>query len=148
MSEIEHTYGIEMTRLAENHYVATNEAGAKIEFGRGEGLLSPVEVLLAAIAGCSSIDVDVVTARRSEATKFVVKAEGDRVNEDGASRLSAVRLEFDIEFPHDEAGQKAADMIQRVVQLSHDKHCTVARTVEHQTQVDFTVVNQDQDSAE
>ena len=44
---------IELTRIAENHYRATAPSGASIEFGRGEGLMTPVELLLAAVAGCS-----------------------------------------------------------------------------------------------
>ena len=45
---------IELTRIAENHYRATAPSGASIEFGRGEGLMTPVELLLAAVAGCAS----------------------------------------------------------------------------------------------
>ncbi len=141
MSENKKLYGIEMTRKGPNHFVATNAAGASLEFGRGEGLLSPVELLLAAIAGCSAIDVDVVTSRRTEPTKFLVRAAGERIEEDGASRLAGVELEFELAFPEDAAGQDAAKLVPRLVQLSHDKHCTVSRTVEHQTPVTFTVLD-------
>ena len=134
-------YGIEMIRKDKNHFVATNPAGASLEFGRGEGLLSPVELLLAAVAGCSAIDVDVVTSRRTEPTKFIVRASGEKIDEDGATRLAGVDLEFELAFPNDEAGQDAAKMVERLVQLSHDKHCTVSRTVEHQTPVNFTVLD-------
>ncbi|MDN5588360.1 MAG: OsmC family peroxiredoxin, partial [Brevibacterium sp.] len=41
----EDTRSIELTRLAENHYRATAPSGASIEFGRGEGLMTPVELL-------------------------------------------------------------------------------------------------------
>ena len=58
------TYSVEVERLAQTHYRATNPAGASLEFGAGEGLLSPVELLLAAVAGCTAVDVDVVTSRR------------------------------------------------------------------------------------
>ena len=33
---------IELTSIAENHYRATAPSGASIEFGRGEGLMTPV----------------------------------------------------------------------------------------------------------
>jgi putative redox protein len=135
----EDTRSIELTRIAENHYRATAPSGASIEFGRGEGLMTPVELLLAAVAGCSSIDVDTVTSRHTEPTRFDVSATADKIVEDGASRVDNVHLDFDLAFPNDEDGRKADARIERLVGLSHDKYCTVSRTVEHPTNVDFTV---------
>lgn len=132
-------YAVDVVRVAPTHYRATNAAGASIEFGKGEGLLNPVELLLAAVAGCSSIDVDVVTSRRTEPETFLVHAEGAGIEEDGASRLSDVRLSFRIAFPGSREGQTAQSMVERLVQLSHDKNCTVSRTVELPTNVEFTV---------
>ncbi|RBP67145.1 putative OsmC-like protein [Brevibacterium sanguinis] len=130
---------IELTRVAENHYRATAPSGASIEFGRGEGLMTPVELLLAAVAGCSSIDVDTVTSRHTEPLRFDVSATADKLDEDGASRLDNVHLEFSLEFPDDEAGRRADSRVERLVGLSHDKYCTVSRTVEHETTVDFSI---------
>lgn len=135
----EDTRSIEMTRLAENHYRATAPSGASIEFGRGEGLMTPVELLLAAVAGCSSIDVDTVTSRHTEPTRFDVSASAQKLDEESASRLQNVQLEFDLEFPDDEAGRRADSRIEKLVGLSHDKYCTVSRTVEHPTNVDFSI---------
>lgn len=132
------THRVDLTRVGTNRYRARNAAGTEIEFGRGEGLLSPVELLLASVAGCSSIDVDTVSSRRTEFTGFAVAAEGRKVDEDGASRLADIRLNFSLAFPDDEDGRRAAGMVDRLVQLSHDKHCTVSRTVEHGEQIEFT----------
>ena len=108
MTEASKQYTIDLTRLDTAVYRATNSAGASIEFGSGEGLLSPVELLLAAVAGCSAVDVDAVTSRRAEPDSFDVHVEGDRVNEDGASRLSEVRVGFDLSFPDTPRGQPSA----------------------------------------
>ena len=124
-------------------YQATSlESGASLEFGQGEGLLTPVELLLAAIAGCSAIDVDVATTRRSEPENFEVKASGYKVSEDSASRMEDIRLGFDLKFPDTEEGRKAAGMVERIVKLSHDKYCTVSRTVELGASVQSEVLNQ------
>lgn len=139
----ENTRGVDITRVATNHYTATNAKGASIEFGSGEGLLTPVELLLAAIAGCSSIDVDTVTSRHTEPTKFDVRATGEKVDEDGAHRLDDIHLSFDLAFPDDAEGRKAAGLVQKLVGLSHDKYCTVSRTVEHGAKVDFDIVGED-----
>lgn len=132
------THSIELTREATNRYVARNAAGVEVTFGRGEDLMSPVELLLAAIAGCSSIDVDTVTSRSSEPTEFRVEASGSKVaEENGGSRLEDLNLSFNLSFPDDEGGRKAAGLVDRLVKLSHDKYCTVSRTVEHGTPVEF-----------
>ena len=131
---------VELTRTATGHYTARNAEGAEIAFGRGEGLLSPVELLLAAIAGCSAIDVDVATSRSAEPSEFRVEATGRKIlEENGANRLEDLHLSFHLAFPDDAAGRKAAGMVQRLVTLSHDKYCTVSRTVEHGTAVGHDV---------
>lgn len=131
---------IELSRTSTGQYTARNAAGAEIAFGQGEGLLSPVELLLAAIAGCSAIDVDIATSRSAEPTKFAVTASGDKVVDDGgANRMDNLNLAFNLAFADDAAGQKAASMVERLVNLSHDKYCTVSRTVEHGTPVSHDV---------
>ncbi|WP_125614411.1 OsmC family protein [Specibacter cremeus] len=126
---------VELTRTATARYTVRNAAGAEIEFGHGEGLLGPVELLLAAIAGCSAIDVDTVTARSCEPTRFRIDASGHKVVEDGANRMDGLHLSFNVAFPDTEDGRKAAGMVDRLAALSHDKYCTVSRTVERGTAV-------------
>lgn len=132
------THSVELIRTATNRYVARNAAGVEVTFGRGDDLMSPVELLLAATAGCSSIDVDTVTSRSSEPAEFKVEASGNKIAEDsGGSRLEDLNLSFNLSFPDDEGGRKAAGLVDRLVKLSHDKYCTVSRTVEHGTPVAF-----------
>lgn len=117
-------------------YTATNAAGATIQFGRGDGLLSPVELLLAAVAGCSSIDVDHMTSRRAEPTRFAVTSEADYVHDDETGNvLENIRVLFDLVFPEGEDGDKARERIDAALQISHDKECTVSRTLEAATPV-------------
>ena len=53
--------------------------------------------------------------------------------------MDNVHLDFDLAFPDDEEGRKADARVERLVGLSHDKYCTVSRTVEHPTKVDFSI---------
>ena len=62
---------------------------------------------------------------------------GDRVNEDGASRLSEVRVGFDLSFPDTPEGNQARRMVDNLIRISHEKDCTVSRTVENPTRVTF-----------
>ena len=137
MSNITKKYNVDVTRVDTGHYRSTNAAGASLEFGSGEGLLSPVELLLAAVAGCSAVDVDVVTSRRTEPEVFDIQVEGTRVDEDGASRLSDVDVKFSLRFPDTDAGRQAQSMVERLVRISQEKDCTVSRTVENPTNVTF-----------
>jgi putative redox protein len=131
---------ITMTRESEGVYTATNAAGDSLTFGRGEGLLSPVELLLAAIAGCSSIDLDAMTSRRAEPTKFDVTATADKAEENGASILENIAIEWDLAFPEGEAGDKARARIGAGLKSSHEKTCSVSRTIEVGTPVEFRTV--------
>lgn len=121
---------VTLARESEAVYVATNAAGAQLRFGRGEGLLSPVELLLAAIAGCSSVDVDAMTSRRSAPDRFDVTASAQYVTEDGANILEDIRVLFDLAFPEGEEGDAARKRIGAALRASHEKYCTVSRTVE------------------
>ena len=117
-------------------YTATNADGATLQFGRGEGLFGPVELLLAAVAGCSSIDVDHMTTRRAEPDRFEVTASADHVHDsDEGNILQNIRVLFDLAFPMGEDGDKARARIASALAISHDKECTVSRTLEAVTAV-------------
>lgn len=131
---------VELTRTEVGRYVARTPSGAELEFGQGEGLLSPVELLLAAIAGCSAIDVDTVASRSAEPEVFSVVASGRKtIDAGGGNVMEDLALAFSLAFGDDEGGQKAASLAERVVALSHDKLCTVSRTVEAGTPVAVSV---------
>ena len=135
--ELDNYRQTKIERIDRLRYRAHGANGATLDFGVGEGLLTPVELLLAAIAGCSSVDVDAGTSRRSTPEVFEVLASALKQTEDGAVRLDDVEVDFDVRFPADEQGAKAQKMVDRLIQLSEQKDCTVSRTVEHPTNVSF-----------
>lgn len=135
------TRSITLTRRSTGGYTATSASGASIDFGTGEGELSPVELLLAAVAGCSGVDIDIVTSRRAEPTTFEVVTAAEKVTDDnGGVRLDDLRVEFKVAFADDEAGRQADGMVERLIKLSHEKDCTVSRTIEHGASVEFVRV--------
>jgi putative redox protein len=138
------TKKVTVTRRSEGHYLATNARGGQIRFGTGsEDEFSPVELLLAAIGGCSSVDVDTVTSRRADPDQFEVTVSGQKVvDENDASRLDPVGLDFAVHFPDTDEGREAAGLVERLVKLSRDKNCTVSRTIESATPVLFKVDGQ------
>jgi uncharacterized OsmC-like protein len=122
---------VTLVREAEGVYVATNAQGDSLRFGYNvDGALSSIELLLTAIAGCSSTDVDMMTSRRSEPTTFEVTSQAQKVTEDGASILRNIQVTFDLEFPEGEDGDKARARVSSALKSAHEKTCTVSRTVD------------------
>jgi len=129
---------VHLHREGPGAYVATTTTGATLRFGPGvEGGFSPVQLLLVAIAGCSALDLEAVTARRAEPLDFNVLSEA-LVIDDGGSRLDDLKVTFDVTFPEGEEGDKARERIEPTLRASHDRTCTVGRTV--QAGPDITLV--------
>ena len=131
---------VTLERLDEGIYLARNARGDELRFGsKAPDAFTPVELLLAAIAGCTAVDVDVVTGRRSPAETFGASIEAKYVRDDDGNRLEDIRLSFQITFPEGEAGDAARDILPRVLKTSHDRTCTVSRTIEAGTPITVTL---------
>lgn len=130
---------VTVTRRETGRYRARNARGGELEFGSGDDIeFTPVELLLAAIGGCSAVDVDVVTARRAKAEQFEVEVSGVKeVDDAGAVKLDDVVVDFSVRFADDDPGRRAAGMVERLIRLSRDKDCTVSRSVELPTHLEF-----------
>ncbi|MEV4811779.1 OsmC family protein [Micromonospora avicenniae] len=127
---------VEIERTSLGKYVVRNVRGGSLSMGSGEeGSFTPVELLLAAIGGCTSIDVDHITSRRAEPTRFSVKVTGDKIRDETGNRMQNLTVEFTVAFPEGADGDKAREALPRSMQQSHDRLCTVSRTVELGTPV-------------
>jgi len=122
---------VELSRLRKARFVARNVRGGELEFGEGDDeAFTPVELLLTAIAGCSAIDVDYITAKRAEAGRFDVRITAEKIRDDQGNRLTDIVLSFDdVRFPDTEEGAAAEEVLPSAVQRSRDRICTVTRTV-------------------
>ncbi|MET8232816.1 OsmC family protein [Micromonospora sp. NPDC005298] len=134
---------VEIERTSVGTYVARNVRGGTISMGTGEDAsFTPVELLLAAIGGCTAVDVDHITSRRAEPTRFAVEVTGDKVRDEaGGNRMQNLRVEFTVTFPPGTDGDKAREALPRSLQQSHDRLCTVSRTVESGTAVAIAVAD-------
>jgi putative redox protein len=121
---------VDLTRIGTHRFKATNGRGGVLPIGEGEDPdFTPVELLLAAIAGCAAIDVDYITGKRSAAESFDVQVQGDKVRDGDGNHLANLRVVFDIAFPEGEAGDAARGVLQSAIERSRDRICTVSRTV-------------------
>jgi uncharacterized OsmC-like protein len=122
---------VSIARVTAGEYTVTNERGGTIQVGTGAaGGFTPVELLLAAIGACTTIDVDVLTSRRAEPTAFTVEVEAEKVRDALGNRLADIGVTFHVSFPDGEGGDAARELLPGAVRRSHDSLCTVGKTVE------------------
>jgi putative redox protein len=121
---------VTVRRTANGQFTVTNARGGQITFGSSETDFNPTELLLAAIGGCTAIDVDSVTSRRAEPDAFEVLVDAEKVRDEAGNHLTDIEVTFRIAFPHGTQGDEARAVLPDIVQKSHDRLCTVSRTVE------------------
>lgn len=123
---------VSLTRIGEGRYKASNARGGETFLGTGgeDPDFTPVELLLAAIAGCSAIDVDLVTGKRAAPERFDLTSSGDKIRDEQGNRLVNLTVTFDVTFPGGDAGDRAREMLPRAIEMSRDRLCTVSRTVQ------------------
>ncbi len=135
---------VDITRTSRGVYEAVNRHGVKMVFSHdGEKTFTPVELLLTAIAGCSGVDVDFITGKRAEPDSFTMHIEGEKArDETGKNHITGISMTFDIDFPEGDEGDAARGVLERAVQQSHDRLCSVSRTVEMGTPVEVRIAGE------
>lgn len=119
---------------------ARNVRDGTLALGHGDdGGFTPTELLLAAIAACTAADVDALTTRRAEPDTFAVQVEAIKVRDDDGNRLSDVTVTFRVSFPSGTGGDAARAVLPEAVRRSHDRLCTVGRTVELATPIETRI---------
>lgn len=86
-----------------------------------EQYLSPMEILLASLAGCSAVDVvGILEKSRQAVTNYEVRVRGERADEHP-------RVYKTIEVVHVLTGENLSpEAVERAVRLSADKYCSVS----------------------
>jgi putative redox protein len=122
---------VRLERVQNSRYTAINERGGRLTLSTGEGTdFTPVELLLVAMGGCTAVDVDLLTSRRAEPDRFEVLVDAEKARDERGNHLSDLVVTFRISFPDGEAGDRARALLPDAVQKSHDRLCTVSRTIE------------------
>jgi putative redox protein len=133
---------VEIERLSLGRYRATNVRGGTVTIGGGDDTeFTPVELLLAALGGCGGADVDYITSKRAEPESFRVTVTGDKIRDDNGNRLTNLAVTFRVTFPAD--ADAAREVLPRAVAQSHDRLCTVSRTVQLGAPVENRIASND-----
>jgi putative redox protein len=129
---------LDLTQIGEGRYKAVNARGGVLPVGSGgDPDFTPVELLLAALAGCTAIDVGLITGKRAQPEAFDVHVDGHKVRDDGGSHLVDMSVTLAIRFPEGEAGDAARTVLPRAIQQAGDRLCTVGRTLQLGTTIEY-----------
>jgi len=72
----------------------------------------------------------VLTSRRAEPDAFEILVDAEKVRDEAGNHLTEILVTFRIKFPAGERGDAARALLPDAVKKSHDRLCTVSRTVE------------------
>ncbi len=110
---------------------ATNESGntvlmdASKDIGGEESAFRPMQLLLAALGGCSTIDIVMILKKqRQKIDALEVEIEADRIKVGEASIFKNIHLIFKAK------GVIKPEKLEQAIKLSLDKYCSVAKTLE------------------
>lgn len=122
---------ITIDQLKDTHMEAQNEEGGKIRMdgstniGGLEGGFSPMQLLLAGIGGCSAIDIiGILEKQKQDLKDLKVEVDGDRQKRETYSEFTTIHLKFIF------TGELEPQKVERAINLSLDKYCSVSKTLE------------------
>jgi putative redox protein len=137
---------VEISRIDQDfHMEAVNEAGKKIHMDAGpadgghELGFRPMQLLLAAFGGCSAIDlIAILRKQREPLHDLKITVTGEREQGVVPALYTEVHAHFRL------FGNINPEKAERAVQLSVDKYCSVANTLEKTATVthSFEIINQ------
>ena len=121
------------------HMEAANEEGGVIridgdrKIGGLEGGMSPMQLLLAGIGGCSAIDViSILEKQRQQLSDLKVEVKGDRQKLDaGYSEYKSIHLHFIL------SGDLDPKKVERALELSITKYCSVSKALEKGSEITY-----------
>lgn len=123
---------VELKRLdSDFHFEAKSEQGITMHFdanpeigGHDKGV-RPMQAVLMSLGGCSAIDIIMILKKqKQEITDFRIEIDGDRQQGKEPALWEKADIVFYLE------GKIENEKAKRAVQLSMEKYCSVAKTLE------------------
>jgi uncharacterized OsmC-like protein len=122
---------LDLSLAPDGRYQVTNRRGGVLPIGSGgeDPDFTPVELLLAALAGCGAADLDYIAGKRAPFETFAARAEGYKVRDERGSHLVQLKVTLDVTFPEGAEGDAAREVLPRTLKQIEDRLCTVGRTI-------------------
>lgn len=130
---------IKIKRVSGNfHLEAKNEKGNVVHMDGSEKIggenkgVRPMEMLLMALGGCSTIDIiSILNKMKQTLTDIQIEIDGQR--EEGVE--PSLFKNIDVKFIC--MGEVESDKLKRAVDLSMQKYCSVAKTLEKSATINY-----------
>jgi putative redox protein len=109
--------------VGEEAFLGRNPTGGCVNIGsfQGEAGISPMELMLLGVAGCTGMDiVSILSKKRQKVEKFELKVRGKR-----AETYPRVYTEIEV-FYHLWGDQINPKMVQHAIRLSEEKYCSAS----------------------
>lgn len=131
---------IELNRLNEAyHFEAKNEQGSVVhidaspDIGGMNAGMRPMQMLLAAMGGCSAIDVISILKKQKQPLKDIkVTVKGEREPDVVPSLYTEVHAHFRL------FGDLDKEKVNKAIALSVEKYCSVAKTLESKAKITYS----------
>lgn len=95
--------------------------------------ISPMEAVLTALCGCTSVDVvSILQKKREPLTSLVVSADAQQANE-------PPRVFMHIHLVYRVGGKVSKKAVEDAVSLSKNKYCSVSKMLEKSAKIDFSI---------
>ena len=129
---------IKLTHKSEYHSKIENQNGNSIEIDNKSDLspkgVSPMELLLMGVAGCSSIDIiSILKKQKQEFRNLYIEVEGKREGKELPSLFKKIHANVFIE------GNVDSKKAYKASELSFTKYCSVSKTLESSADITFSV---------
>jgi putative redox protein len=131
---------IELNRLNDAYHMeATNELGKSVhidgspDIGGSNNGMRPMQLLLAAMGGCSSIDVISILKKQRQPLKDIkVTVTGEREKDVVPSLFTEVHAHFRL------YGDLDPEKVRKAVGLAVEKYCSVSKTLEYKAKITYS----------
>ncbi|WP_379089776.1 OsmC family protein [Pedobacter sp. UC225_65] len=121
------------------NFEASNENGITVELdakpaigGEGKGF-RPMETLLVGLGGCSGIDVvNVLTKQKEPLDDIKISIKATRKDEEMPPIFDVIDIHFEL------FGDLSAQKVERALQMTFDKYCSVSNILGRSATINFT----------
>ncbi|MEM6320266.1 MAG: OsmC family protein [Bacteroidota bacterium] len=131
---------IELTRADDAyHFISSNEDGLTVEsdgspaIGGGNKAMRPMQMVLSAMASCSSIDVVMILKKqRQRLDDIKVTVEGKRAKGQVPAVFTEIHIHFEL------TGNIKENRAEKAVRLSMEEYCSVSKMLEKTVNITYS----------
>lgn len=130
-ARVKYSDGLQFIGEADSGHAIVMDGDAEV--GGNDTGLRPTELLLIATGGCSGMDViSILKKKRQAVTSLEIQVNGEKAD-NHPKRFTAIDIEFIVR-----GRNIAEEAVERAVQLSMDKYCSVKASLEGTANINYS----------